>query len=236
MMSEPNTDPPPRDEDRAAEPGADLQFDQAEYATPVGDRPICAVCKQPIADVYYELGGKVFCARCRQGVEAALRGGSPTARVLKSLVFGTAAAAVGAVIYYAIIRARNINIALVSILVGFMVGAAVRMGSGSRGGPFYQALAIVLTYASIVAMYVLWAFDVDFPKAREFLLSRGVGRLLFSPVTTALKRPISGLIYAFALWEAWKINRGLTLVFHGPFRLSTVGPGAAAHEVIDDGG
>jgi hypothetical protein len=38
--------------------------------------------------------------------------------------------------------------------VGLFVGAAVRKGSGGRGGWRYQALAILLTYASIVSTYI----------------------------------------------------------------------------------
>src|SRR5579859_3001031 len=108
IMSEPSASLPRRGDEIPDEPGEPLQFDQAEFTTPVSDRVNCRVCQQPIADVYYELGGKVVCARCRQGVEAAFRGASPLARVLKALVFGTMAAVAGAVIYYAIIRATHI--------------------------------------------------------------------------------------------------------------------------------
>jgi hypothetical protein len=235
-MSEPNAALPPRDDVIPDQPGEALQFDQAEFTTPVSDRPACAVCKQPIADEYYELGGKTVCAQCRQGVEAAFRGGSPMARVLRALILGTAAAAVGAVIYYAIVRATGYNLSLVSILVGFMVGGAVRRGSGNRGGPFYQALAILLTYMAIVAMNVFPLFElVGFDKARAVLLA-GIGHVLTAPVFEAFEAPIAGLIYAFALWEAWRINRGVVLTFNGPFRLGAKGPGAPAPEVGIDGG
>jgi hypothetical protein len=39
------------------------------------------------------------------------------------------------------------------------------------------------------------------------------------PVLIAVQSPISGLIFGFALWEAWKINRRAELVFRGPFDL-----------------
>ncbi len=42
---------------------------------------------------------------------------------------------------------------LIAIVVGFLVGAAVRKGDG-RGGWKYQALAMFLTYTSIVSSYV----------------------------------------------------------------------------------
>src|SRR5262249_59140123 len=64
------------------------------------------------------------------------------------------AATVGAVIYYAFVRATGANWALIAIVVGFMVGGAVRKGTGNRGGRLYQLLAVFLTYSSIVAMNV----------------------------------------------------------------------------------
>ncbi len=151
-MSEPNSSAPQGDEAHPEEDGEALQFDQAEFATPASDGPACTVCHRPIADEYYELNGKVFCARCRHGVEAAFRGGSPFARVIKALILGSVAAAVGASIYYAIIRTTGWNIGLVSVVVGLMVGGAVRRGSGNRGGLGYQFLALFLTYSAIVAM------------------------------------------------------------------------------------
>ena len=42
------------------------------------------------------------------------------------------------------------------------------------------------------------------------------------PVFVAFQAPISGLIFGFALWEAWKINRRVQLAFNGPFRLGTL--------------
>jgi hypothetical protein len=241
-MSEPNTSAPPGDEDPPEEAGDALQFDQAEFATPAGDGPACTVCHQPIADEYFELGGKVFCARCREGVEAAFRGGSGFARVIKALLFGSVAAIVGALIYYTVIRVTHINSALISILVGFIVGSAVRKGSGNRGGSFYQALAIFLTYSSIVAMnipFVIEAFLQKVPPPSPEVIIRMlvavIGPLCRIPIENGLQRPISGLIYAFALWEAWKINRPLVLAFNGPFRLSTTVPDETAPEVIDHG-
>ena len=39
------------------------------------------------------------------------------------------------------------------------------------------------------------------------------------PVFIGVQSPISGLIFCFALWEAWKINRKVQIVFRGPFNL-----------------
>ena len=55
-----------------------------------------------------------------------------------------------------------------------------------------------------------------------------IGLAYTIPVQIALASPISGLIFGFALWEAWKINRGVRLSFNGPFRLTAVNREAAA--------
>jgi hypothetical protein len=311
-MSEPTESPLPTGEVPPADEGVMLQFDQAEFTTPVADRPACTVCKQPIVEEYFEIGGKVLCPRCRYGVEASFQAGSRTARFFKALAFGLIAAAIGAVIYYASVRITNINSALVSILIGFMVGAAVRKGTGNRGGRLYQLLAVFLTYSSIVAMHVAFVIDPflerparprphraagekpdpgkvrgkapDAPKQdvgpdagdirpaaedgarkdatpdpgqpiaakdvgrpngqpqdgppivlRFSLLAQLVGFLYTIPVRVAIRAPISGLIFAFALWEAWKINKPFQFVFSGPFRLGASGGAQVEAEGAADG-
>ena len=159
-MSEPNAFPTPTgDEALPEEAGEDSQFDQAEFAAPASAAgPACTVCKQPIAEEYYELSGKVFCAVSPR-VEAAFRGGSRFGRAIKALVLGSIAAVAGAVIYYAIIRATGWNIGIIAVLIGLMVGGAVRKGSGNRGGLGYEFLALFLTYSAITAMLVPIALE-----------------------------------------------------------------------------
>jgi hypothetical protein len=48
------------------------------------------------------------------------------------------------------------------------------------------------------------------------------------PVQVAISSPISGLIFGFALWEAWKINKRRRIEFNGPFRLAAAGGGPGA--------
>ncbi len=56
------------------------------------------------------------------------------------------------------------------------------------------------------------------------------------PVLVAYHTPFSGLIYGFALWQAWLINRKTKLVFTGPFRVSAGSDDARSPEVHADGG
>ena len=316
--------PAPRGDDAPIEPD-EIQFDQAEYATAVPSGPTCGVCQRAIVDDYYELGGKVFCSSCRQGIETSLRGGSRVGRFLRASFLGVVAAVIGAVIYYAILRTTGLNIGLVAILVGAMVGGAVRKGTGNRGGRVYQLLAVFLTYSAIVAMYVPLVLQgmakaakedqqarlaadkvvtdaaksqapprapaivataptgskagdqagptvapaasakepAKGPKEKIAAVENGaavgdktvpgainpkavlVALLVFLivligisyalPVQIAIHAPISGLIFGFALWEAWKINKGIQLSFNGPFRVSSNVSDEPVSEV-DDGG
>src|SRR5439155_26102796 len=80
--------------------------------------------------------------------------GSRGGRVLKAAGLGLLAAIGGSVLYYAVAAITGYELAIVAIAVGFMVGKAVRRGSGNRGGRAYQVLAIVLTYFAIVSTYI----------------------------------------------------------------------------------
>jgi hypothetical protein len=59
---------------------------------------------------------------------------------------------VGAAIY-AVMAIANLEIGIVAILIGYMVGHAVRKGAGGRGGRRFQVLAVTLTYASVALAY-----------------------------------------------------------------------------------
>jgi len=141
-MSDPNTPP------------GELQFDRVEGQggqTPGGT---CAACGQPIRDVYYEVNGRVLCERCRRAAEASWAAGSSAGRFGKAVVFGIAAAAAGSALYYGVLALTGYEFGLIAIVVGFLVGAAVKKGAAGRGGWKYQTLAMFLTYTSIVSSYV----------------------------------------------------------------------------------
>ena len=131
-----------------------LQFDVAESSTS-GDVPHgvqCHSCAQPIRDTYYDVNGSLVCAACRTDVERPR--GTRLRRVLQASGLGTVAAIGGSLLYFAVAAITGREFGLVAIAVGFMVGTAVRKGSGGRGGWAYQTLAIALTYLAIVSTYV----------------------------------------------------------------------------------
>ena len=73
--------------------------------------------------------------------------------LIPAALFGGAAAVAGAVIYYAVLAIAKLEIGLVAILIGYMVGYAIRKGSGGRGGRRFQILAVLLTYTAVALAY-----------------------------------------------------------------------------------
>jgi hypothetical protein len=201
----------------------------------------CAACQRKISDVYYEAAGRIFCEPCRHSVLASLEAGSSAVRVVKALVFGTGAAAVSAVAWYAITELSGYQLGIVAIAVGFAVGFAVRSGAEQRGGWAYQTIAVLLTYLAIAASYVPLVYDeigakqeaaaeqmgamleteLEAPPADEsFLLANAIVISILIPVLQVMNGGFIGLlIVCFALYEAWKINKRQAIAFSGPFRL-----------------
>jgi hypothetical protein len=138
----------------------DIQFDKAEFDTVQStSQSACTGCAAQLRDSYFDVNGKPICEACKIAVEIGFKGGSRMARLVRAVVFGSVAATAGALIYFAILKITGYEVGLVSILVGFMVGKSVFIGSGQRGGAFYQLLAMGLTYLAIVSTYVPFILD-----------------------------------------------------------------------------
>ncbi len=148
--------------DTRSEP-QDLQFDRVETTHPAGDPAAspgvtCVVCGRSVGASYYTANGKPICASCRDVVTSA--GATPRSAgpLLLAGLFGLGAAVAGAAIYYAVIAIANLEIGIVAILIGYMVGWAVRKGAGGRGGRRFQILAVALTYWAVGLAYAPLAF------------------------------------------------------------------------------
>jgi hypothetical protein len=223
--------------------GGDLQFERAEYAGGSGG-PACSNCKQPAVPQYHQFNGKVYCGTCRSLIEQSIGKLEQSGSMGRAFLFGLGAAAAGSVIYYAVSKLTGYQLGLIAVLVGFLVGKAIRFGSGNIGGRRYQFLAVLLTYLSICSSAVpaitkgLYQaedrFDQDEAKAkaesrppqRRFVRS-GTPAFYISALVLALLAPVLGgfgilgtVIIAFGLWEAWKFNRRLELKFTGPFAVA----------------
>jgi len=133
---------------------AHLQFDQAQFSDSQAAGLKCTMCECTLTRTYYQVNGQVACGLCYAKAQAVANVKPGFIGLLKAVAAGTAAAAVGALLYYAVLAITGYEIGLVAIVVGFLVGAAVRWGSSNRGGWIYQTLAVALTYLAIVSTYV----------------------------------------------------------------------------------
>jgi len=102
----------------------------------------------------YEADEGVICAACHTRISASVAAQLPAARFTRALAFGVGAATIGAAIYFAVLAATGRDVSVVVLLVGFLVGKAVRLGARGRGGRRYQWLAVGLTYLAIATTYV----------------------------------------------------------------------------------
>jgi hypothetical protein len=110
----------------------------------------CAACHQLIASSYYVVNGNVTCEPCRTHIVTEWNRSSPRGRFGKALGLGLVAAVLGAGLYFGIAALTGYEFGLVAVVLGLMVGGAVRKGSNGRGGRRYQLLAVFLTYTAVV--------------------------------------------------------------------------------------
>jgi len=179
--------------------------------------------------------------------------GSSGGRFARALGLGFGAAVVGAGIYFGIAALTGYEFGLVAIVVGVLVGGAVRKGSNGRGGRRYQLLAMFLTYTAVVvtdssliarelkkewraqaASQVSAADGVNAsagvaqdtsPRPVPLAFALGLALIIAlayaAPIMIGITSPLHLLIAGFALYEAWKLNRGLALQVTGPYQAAT---------------
>jgi hypothetical protein len=139
----------------------------------------------------------------------------------------------------------DIEIGIIAILVGWLVGKAIRHASGGLGGRSQQILAVVITYFSITTSYipVYIASQVKHPTANHAAQQKAegkktgeassgarksiVGVFLFIILIAAaapffsLASGVSGVITLFIIFlglqRAWKLTGRTDLLVMGPY-------------------
>lgn len=117
----------------------------------------CANCARPITATYHTVNGEAVCSACRMKLEHLTKSVRSPGLLAKAAVFGVGAAIVGAIIYWAVMRYLNLEIGLVALLTGWMVGKAVRAGANGGGGRLLQAGSALLVYLSVAGAYLPFA-------------------------------------------------------------------------------
>ncbi len=207
-------------------PPNDLQFERAEFTTSDAAQA-CSQCGGPAAPEYYEFRSRVFCGLCRQRIEQSLGQLRASGGMLLAFAYGFGAAVAGFLIFWGVEAITGAQIGLIAVAVGWLVGKAVRKGSGSLGGRRYQIMAVLLTYASIASSHVpailsyfneLAAKNGQVIGAMQYLLAFGLALEL---PFLALPQGILGLvIIGIGLFEAWKFTTAVKVEFAGPFNVN----------------
>jgi uncharacterized membrane protein len=198
-------------------PIQDLDFNRADFTTQTRAAN-CAWCTRGFGDNCFEVQGDRICAICADRVRQA----SPRdtrATFLHSILFGSLAAALTGLVYFALFRiADGAWMAFASIGVGYVIGKAMRSGSGGAGGRRYQVMAAVLTYiAVILASSAAILGTADMPIwAYPFLLFAPIVNLFVGRVSMGA---LEILFAAIGIRWAWMLMAGAPLRITGPHRL-----------------
>ncbi len=226
----------------------DLQFETAvprgaAAGAPAGAALGCHYCKRPMRTEYYDVSGHPACANCRGQIERLLETPPGAGPFVKAALFGLAAAVAGAILYYAVVAITHFEIGIVAIVIGYMVGYAVRRGAGGRGGRRFQVLAIVLTYIAVGLAYmpiVIRAATNDRPAAQASAATPAGEAVKPRPSPVKAAAVLAGLVFAlpvlivtgglptslisgaiifFGMQQAWRMTGAPRLQISGPYRV-----------------
>ena len=178
----------------------------------------CAQCQQQVpAGQYYSYKGRkgadVFlCSTCRDQVEQVLQAETKNPNLIGALILGVLAGLIASGIWYTIVVLTGYEIGYVAIGIGYLIGYAVRIGSGRKRAASLQVLSGSIALLSLlVANYFTFLHFL-----RKALLEQKVqgydGHFFFiSPLHPMflhnLVSPIGLLIWAFALYIAFSIPK-----------------------------
>jgi hypothetical protein len=147
------------------------QFNLAEYAGP----DICQYCRRPISGTYYRVRATMACPECTNKIRAAMAQNDSSPYPF-ALVCGIGAAIVGMILYSAFTILTGWIVSYVSLAVGWMVGTAIKKGSGGSGGRRYQITAALLTYAAISMSALPTGIHYARQHQRALLRAQTLGR------------------------------------------------------------
>ena len=143
------------------------QFGTAEYKSSSGPER-CKSCETTLTSRYFRINGALACENCAERLKQLVPKDSRQAFV-RGIVFGLGGAFLGLILYAAFGILTGLVIGYVSLAVGYIVGKAIKMGSGGMGGRRYQIAAALLTYSavSIAAITIFISQIVKDKKAEK---------------------------------------------------------------------
>lgn len=195
-----------------------LSFTRAEY----GGDPVsvdCVLCSRGLNGEYFEVEESRVCRQCAERARA-ISPGHSAAAFWRSVITGALAAALAGTIYFILFRATHGSwMGFAGLGVGYLVGHAMRLGSGGVGGRRYQVMAALLTYAAVMigASAAIFADTLHLTVARAAML-------MFTPVLLAMAGEYreAMLMLFFCVWGmfwAWRQTAGAPWKITGPHPL-----------------
>jgi hypothetical protein len=213
-----------------------LQFRRAQPIVP--ESQTCASCKQPIAGEHYQVQNHVICPQCAERIRAGQQS-QQSISLFRPFIYGAGAALAGCLLY-AIPLAMGVQIGIVALAVGWLVGKAIRHASYGIGGRPQQILAVALTYFAIstsffpATLFVVAKLNLEgkhqgaevAPRAKMGTIpSKEIPTLLLlaaiSPFLELKTSPAGGLISLFILFiglrYAWALTARHEIIVSGPY-------------------
>ena len=136
--------------------------------------------------------------------------------MVRALVYGLAGGLVGAAIWYAIVAVTKWELGLVAVVVGYLVGTGVVLGSGGKHGPRLQVLSVVITLAAMTVAeylivrqfavsYIETTYGRDAAATVPVLLPLDMA---WDFITAGIQdNPMTLLFWGIALWTAFRVPR-----------------------------
>jgi hypothetical protein len=221
----------------------DLQFEKAEFTADSAGSQQCVACKRSFSGAYYHAQGHVVCPACAERIQSGQQA-PPALSLARAALYGCGAGLLGCTIYATIAILFDIEFGLIAILVGWLVGKAIRPASGGLGGRPQQILAVVITYFSITTSYIpVYISNQDkHPGVNRAARQKGEGKtveaspgagkaigvILVTIILIAAAAPffslasgISGILTLFIIFlglqRAWRLTGRTDLLVMGPY-------------------
>src|SRR5687768_5166818 len=173
---------------------------------------VCESCSRviaPAATHFYEIGDRCtfMCAECAADRATVLRLQSAGLPYWRAVLFGLAAAGLGAAVWVFIVISTGLEIGIVASIIGWVVALGVRHGAGARRSTRLQVIAMAITaFTLVTAEYLIVRHAVIEYAAAEYATSR----LAFVPFELILEiqfellksSPVSLAFWAIAMISA----------------------------------
>lgn len=152
----------------------EIAFEKAEFEEQAPKRSSCLLCEREVGETWWEVGGRLSCAPCRDRYDAELKQAYSLRTFGRATWFGGGAALVGSIAWYWFGKITGYELSLIAILIGIVIGIAIKRATGGHGGRRYQILAVFLTYSAIVWTYVPHFLD-EIAKHKTEQVAPGAG-------------------------------------------------------------